>query len=83
MRDLSHLHGKTAVVPLVDREVPIILDEYVDIEFGTGCLKVTPSHDENDYKLGEKHKLQSIDIFDDEGRLIKMENYILEKTGSM
>ncbi|MAR85585.1 MAG: valine--tRNA ligase [Cytophagia bacterium] len=64
-----HLHGKTAVVPLVDREVPIILDEYVDIEFGTGCLKVTPSHDENDYKLGEKHKLQSIDIFDDEGRV--------------
>ena len=65
----THLHGKTAVVPLVDREVPIILDEYVDIEFGTGCLKVTPSHDENDYKLGEKHKLQSIDIFDDEGRV--------------
>jgi len=65
----THLHGKTAIVPLVDREVPIILDEYVDIEFGTGCLKVTPSHDENDYKLGEKHKLQSIDIFDDEGKV--------------
>ena len=54
-----HLHGKKAIVPLVDREVPIILDEYVDMEFGTGCLKVTPSHDENDYKLGEKHKLQA------------------------
>ena len=65
----THLHGKTAIVPLVDREVPIILDEYVDIEFGTGCLKVTPSHDENDYKLGEKHKLQSIDIFDEEGKV--------------
>ena len=65
----THLHGKTAIVPLVDREVPIILDEYVDMEFGTGCLKVTPSHDENDYKLGEKHKLQSIDIFDDEGKV--------------
>ena len=65
----SHLHGKTAIVPLVNREVPIILDEYVDMEFGTGCLKVTPSHDENDYKLGEKHKLQSIDIFDEEGKV--------------
>ena len=64
-----HLHGKKAIVPLVDREVPIILDDYVDMEFGTGCLKVTPSHDVNDYKLGEKHKLQSIDIFDDEGRV--------------
>ena len=64
-----HLHGKKAIVPLVDREVPIILDDYVDMEFGTGCLKVTPSHDVNDYKLGEKHKLQSIDIFDDEGKV--------------
>ena len=65
----THLHGKTAIVPLVEREVPIILDDYVDMDFGTGCLKVTPSHDENDYKLGEKHKLQSIDIFDDEGKV--------------
>ena len=64
-----HLHGMKAIVPLVDREVPIILDDYVDMEFGTGCLKVTPSHDVNDYKLGEKHKLQSIDIFDDEGKV--------------
>ena len=65
----KHLHGKNAIVPLVDREVPIILDEYVDMEFGTGCLKVTPSHDENDYKLGQKHKLKSIDIFDIEGKV--------------
>ncbi|RPG64357.1 MAG: valine--tRNA ligase [Flammeovirgaceae bacterium TMED290] len=65
----KHLHGKNAIVPLVDREVPIILDEYVDMEFGTGCLKVTPSHDENDFKLGEKHKLKSIDIFDIEGKV--------------
>ena len=61
--------GKKAIVPLVNREVPIIEDEYVDIEFGTGCLKVTPSHDENDYKLGQKHNLESIDIFDDEGKI--------------
>ena len=60
---------KKAIVPLVNREVPIIEDEYVDMEFGTGCLKVTPSHDENDYKLGQKHNLESIDIFDDEGKI--------------
>ena len=67
----KHLHGKKAIVPLVNREVPIILDSYVDMDFGTGCLKVTPSHDVNDYKLGKKHKLKSIDIFDDEGRVNK------------
>ena len=67
----KHLHGKKAIVPLVNREVPIILDSYVDMDFGTGCLKVTPSHDVNDYKLGQKHKLKSIDIFDDEGRVNK------------
>ena len=61
--------GKKAIVPLINREVPIIEDEYVDMEFGTGCLKVTPSHDENDYKLGQKHNLESIDIFDDEGKI--------------
>ena len=61
--------GKKAIIPLVNREVPIIEDEYVDMEFGTGCLKVTPSHDENDYKLGQKHNLESIDIFDDEGKI--------------
>lgn len=64
-----HLHGQKAIIPLVDREVPIILDEYVDREFGTGCLKVTPAHDINDYELGIKHNLESIDIFDDAGKL--------------
>ena len=57
------------VVPLVGRSIPVIRDEYVDIEFGTGCLKVTPAHDVNDYMLGEKHNLPSIDIFNDNGTL--------------
>ena len=65
----KHLHGKTAIVPLIDREIPIICDEYVDMEFGTGCLKVTPAHDINDYELGQKHNLQSIDIFNDNGTI--------------
>ena len=63
----THLHGKKAIVPLINREVPIILDDYVDMEFGTGCLKVTPAHDVNDYELGQKHDLESIDIFNDDG----------------
>jgi valyl-tRNA synthetase len=63
----AHLHGKTAIVPLVNRRVPIILDDYVAMDFGTGCLKVTPAHDLNDYELGVKHKLQSIDIFNEDG----------------
>jgi valyl-tRNA synthetase len=63
----THLHGKTAIVPMVNREVPIILDEYVAMDFGTGCLKVTPAHDINDYELGMKHNLKSIDIFNDDG----------------
>ncbi|MBR6926927.1 MAG: valine--tRNA ligase [Bacteroidaceae bacterium] len=63
------LRGKQVIVPLVGRVVPVIEDEYVDIEFGTGCLKVTPAHDVNDYMLGEKHNLQSIDIFNDDGTL--------------
>jgi len=65
----THLHGKRARVPMTDREVPIILDEYVDREFGTGCLKVTPAHDVNDYDLGQKHGLDSIDIFNSDGTL--------------
>ena len=65
----THLHGKKAIVPLVEREVPIILDDYVDMEFGTGCLKVTPAHDINDYNLGLKHKLEVIDILNDDGTL--------------
>ena len=65
----KHLKGKKVVVPLVNREVPIILDEYVEMEFGTGCLKITPAHDINDYELGIKHNLSSIDIFNDDGTL--------------
>ena len=63
------LRGKRVIVPLVNREIPVIEDDYVDIEFGTGCLKVTPAHDVNDYMLGEKHNLPSIDIFNDDGTL--------------
>ena len=63
------LRGKHVIVPLVGREVPVIEDEYVDIEFGTGCLKVTPAHDVNDYMLGEKYNLPSIDIFNDNGTI--------------
>jgi valyl-tRNA synthetase len=62
-----HLHGKTAMVPLVGREVPIIADDYVEMEFGTGCLKVTPAHDMNDFMLGEKHQLQVINMMNDNG----------------
>ena len=64
-----HLKGKRVIIPLVNRSVPLIFDEYVDREFGTGALKVTPAHDINDYNLGIKHKLQSIDIFNDNGSL--------------
>ena len=63
------LKGKKVIVPLVNRVIPVIEDEYVDMEFGTGCLKVTPAHDVNDYMLGEKHNLPSIDIFNDNGTL--------------
>ena len=63
------LVGKSLIVPLVGRSVPIIEDEYVDLEFGTGCLKVTPAHDVNDYMLGEKHQLKTIDIFNDDATL--------------
>ncbi|WP_298794719.1 valine--tRNA ligase [uncultured Allomuricauda sp.] len=64
-----HLRGKKVVVPICNRVIPIIEDEYVDIEFGTGCLKVTPAHDENDKNLGEKHKLEVIDIFNEDASL--------------
>ena len=63
------LKGKKVTVPLVNRVIPVIEDDYVDIEFGTGCLKVTPAHDVNDYMLGEKYNLPSIDIFNDNGTL--------------
>ena len=65
----KHLHGKHVIVPLVNRSVPIILDDYVDKEFGTGALKITPAHDINDYEIGDKHNLESIDIFNDDGTL--------------
>ncbi len=65
----THLKGKKAVVPICNRAIPIIEDEYVDIEFGTGCLKVTPAHDINDKALGEKHKLETIDIFNADATL--------------
>ena len=63
------LKGKKVVVPMVGREVPIIMDDYVEMEFGTGCLKVTPAHDVNDYMLGDKYGLPSIDIFEDNGTI--------------
>ena len=65
----THLKGKKAIVPLCNRVIPIIEDEYVDVEFGTGCLKVTPAHDENDKNLGDKHQLEVIDIFNDDASL--------------
>lgn len=64
-----HLHGKKVYVPLINREIPVIQDEYVTMDFGTGCLKVTPAHDLNDYELGIKHKLPVIDILNDDGTL--------------
>ncbi len=65
----SHLKGKNAIVPICNRVIPIIEDEYVDVEFGTGCLKVTPAHDENDKILGDKHKLEVVDIFNEDASL--------------
>ena len=65
----QHLRGRRVIVPLVGREIPVIEDDYVDIEFGTGCLMVTPAHDVNDYMLGEKYNLPSIDIFNDNGTI--------------
>jgi len=65
----AHLKGKKAIVPICGRVIPIIEDEYVDIEFGTGCLKVTPAHDENDKVLGDKHNLEVVDIFNDDASL--------------
>ncbi len=65
----THLHGKKVLVPLINREIPVILDEYVTMDFGTGCLKVTPAHDLNDYELGQKHNLPVIDILNDDGSL--------------
>ncbi|HVD99576.1 MAG TPA: valine--tRNA ligase [Cytophagaceae bacterium] len=63
----QHLKGKKVFVPIINRIIPVIMDEYVDMEFGTGCLKVTPAHDVNDYQLGQKHNLPVIDIMNDDG----------------
>ncbi len=65
----ANLKGKKAIVPICGREIPIIFDDYVDIDFGTGCLKVTPAHDTNDYDLGKKHNLETIDILDQHGAI--------------
>ena len=65
----KHLKGQKVIVPMANREVPFIFDEYVDMEFGTGCLKITPAHDVNDYMIGQKHNLESIDIFNDDGTI--------------
>ncbi len=65
----AHLKGKKVIVPLVGREIPVIEDEYVEIDFGTGCLKVTPAHDMNDNMLGQKHNLETIDIFNDDATI--------------
>ena len=65
----THLRGKNAIIPLINKTIPIIFDEYVDVEFGTGALKITPAHDINDYEIGEKHGLEKIDILNDDGTL--------------
>ncbi|MGM0648166.1 MAG: valine--tRNA ligase [Bacteroidota bacterium] len=73
----QHLKGKRIIVPVVNRSVPLIQDEYVDMEFGTGALKITPAHDINDYEIGLKHKLESIDIFEDDGTLSPKAQYFV------
>lgn len=73
----QHLKGKKVIVPIAEREIPIIEDEYVDVEFGTGCLKVTPAHDINDYELGVKHKLPSIDVLNDDGTMSDAAQYYI------
>lgn len=65
----THLQGKKVMVPLVNREIPVIQDDYVDMEFGTGCLKITPAHDVNDYEIGQKHGLETIDVLNADGSM--------------
>ncbi len=65
----KHLVGKTCILPLMDREIPIVADEYVDLEFGTGCVKMTPAHDPNDFEVGLRHNLESIRVLDDNGKV--------------
>jgi len=82
-----HLKGKRVLVPLINRSIPIIEDDYVDMEFGTGCLKITPAHDINDYEIGMRHHLESIDILNDNGTLsdkaglyIGLDRFVVRKT---
>ena len=65
----THLKGKKIIIPIVNKEIPIIFDDYVEMDFGTGCLKVTPAHSENDKVIGDKHKLEVIDVFNDDATL--------------
>ena len=65
----THLKGKHAIIPLINKVIPIIFDEYVDVDFGTGALKITPAHDINDYQIGERHAIEAIDILNDNGTL--------------
>ena len=65
----THLVGKTAILPLVGREIPIFADDYVEMEFGTGCVKVTPSHDPDDFEMGQRHGLDFILVIDENGRM--------------
>ncbi|HET6243053.1 MAG: valine--tRNA ligase [Bacteroidetes bacterium] len=73
----KHLKGKNAIIPIVNRAVPIIFDEYIDMEFGTGALKVTPAHDINDYNLGVKHKLEVIDTINDDGTMSEQAGFYI------
>ncbi|MFT4761302.1 MAG: valyl-tRNA synthetase [Paraglaciecola sp.] len=73
----AHLRGKRAIVPMVGRSIPIIEDDYVDIEFGTGCLKVTPAHDMNDYEIGQRHNLEVIDILNADGTMAETAGFYI------
>ncbi|MEM8906611.1 MAG: valine--tRNA ligase [Bacteroidota bacterium] len=73
----AHLEGKRVIVPMVNRSVPLIFDRYVDIEFGTGALKVTPAHDMNDYEIGERHGLEVIDVFNDNGTMSEAAGFFI------
>ena len=71
----QHLVGKTAILPLVGRELPIVADDYVELDFGTGCVKMTPCHDPNDYEVGLRHNLEQILIFDEDAHVINGGKY--------
>ena len=73
----KHLHGQKAIVPLIGREIPIIADSYVDKDFGTGALKVTPAHDINDYEIGKRFSLEVIDVLTDDGHMSEAAEYFV------